>query len=266
MHISFNKQFKRLPNPIAAGMAFGLTLCVSVNAQAALSLIDNGLAVYDNVTNISWTQNANLLGSLESSQGYDTTVKAVIAAEPVIHDTPNMYFLNNGPGYDNGTYVLSANDFGSGGQVDWWAAQAYVSYLNSIDYGGSKQWRLPATPANTPEFTLSLSSSELGQLFYAELGGVDYTYYAIRTTSGPFSNIQGEYWSGTEYPDGSGWAYIMDSGFQLSDPKSNPFYAWAVSPGNIAAVPAPAALGLFGSALPIFISFNRRHHFFLKKT
>jgi hypothetical protein len=125
-------------------MAFSISLSFSGNTKA--DLIPAGLGVYDTALNITWTQNSKLLGALESSQGYNTIVSAVIAADPVIYDTPNWYFSNNGVGpyvYDNGTYNLSVSDFIIGGQVDWWGAQAFMAYLNAIDYDGSKQWRLP---------------------------------------------------------------------------------------------------------------------------
>ena len=87
-------------------------------------------------------------------------MNAVIANDPVIHDIPN--------GYDNsgsGIYKLSsAIDFGSGGRVDWWGAQAYVSFLNSIDYAGSSQWVVPTTPDSESSYGYMITG-QLGQLF-----------------------------------------------------------------------------------------------------
>jgi hypothetical protein len=104
-----------------------------------------------------------------------------------------------------------------------------------------------ASPSvDTPEFTLNVTSSELGKLFYNELAGV--ADLGI-PSNGPFKNVQGWYWLGSEYPDGTGWAYVMGLGYQLSDPKGNPFYAWAVSPGNVAAVPVPSTCWMFGAGL-----------------
>ncbi|CCE21935.1 hypothetical protein [Methylotuvimicrobium alcaliphilum] len=50
-------------------------------------------------------------------------------------------------------------------------AKAFVNYLNNITYGGSNQWRLPST-GNNPQTGFNQTDSELGQLFYSELGGL----------------------------------------------------------------------------------------------
>lgn len=60
-------------------LIFGLIL--SFNSLAThVALNSNGLGVYDTETNITWTTDANLLGTLESTNGYANIVNAVIAA------------------------------------------------------------------------------------------------------------------------------------------------------------------------------------------
>ena len=91
-------------NLLAAGLVFSL---VSFGVEAALTVetINGQNLVYDSGNNTTWTQDANLLGTLEATYGYNTIVNAIIAATPVIHDSPN--------GNDNGgsgVYNLSAGD------------------------------------------------------------------------------------------------------------------------------------------------------------
>jgi hypothetical protein len=235
---------------LAASLVFGLA---SFNAQATLTseTVNGQNLVYDSGNNTTWTQDANLLGTWEGayqSTSYTNIVTAIInASGGVIHDTPNYY--------DNGTYNLTAADFGSGGTVDWWAGQALVHYLNTQNYGGSSQWALP-----TSQWALPTSNgSQLGELFYNELGGTA----GSSIPSGPFSNVQASvYWSGTEYggdPYGA-WLFDTGNGFQHYNVKDNQFYAWAVSPGQVNAVPVPGAVWLFGTGMLGLLGLKRRGH------
>jgi len=255
-----------------AGMLLSLT---AVNAQASLTLTDNGLGVYDSALDATWTRDANLLGTLENTYGYSTIVDAIIAAKPVIHNTPN--------GNDNGgkgVYNLSANDFGVNGQVNWWAAQAYVSYLNSLNngsgYGGSNQWALPTTPDSDNSFGYNQTDSQLGELYYNELNALAYPgtngsnfgilhdgSYNTSSNAGPFSNTKTYvYWSGTEYAADPyfAWAFTTSNGGQGSTSKGNPAYAWAASPGLVSAVPLPGAAWLFGAGMLGLLGLRRRDH------
>ncbi len=79
---------------------------------------------------------------------------------------------------------------------------------------------------------------------------------------GPFGSVQfGLYWSGTVYAPNTNyaWRFDFDDGAQDVLIKSyNNGYAWAVRPGDVAAVPVPAAVWLFGSGLAGLIGFARR--------
>jgi hypothetical protein len=231
-------------------LVFGLIVGFnSLTVQA--DLIAAGVAgVYDSSVNATFTTDANLLGSLESNYGYNNIVNAVIAADPVIHDTAN--------GADNagsGVYNLSASDFYSGGQVDWFAAVAFVAYLNSIGYGGSSQWSLP-TADTTCAINSACSSSQLGDVFYNQLGGITGTNMPV----GPFKNVQfSGYWTANEYaatPSGA-WDFYTNGGFQSYDSKDIPLNVWAVSSGNVSAVPEPSAIVLFGSVVLSWFGFKR---------
>ena len=236
---------------LAASLLFGLA---SFNAQATLTseTVNGQNLVYDSGNNTTWTQDANLLGTWEGayqSTSYTNIVTAIInASGGVIHDTPNAY--------DNGTYNLTAADFGSGGTVDWWAGQALVHYLNTQNYGGSSQWALPTQPDQN--YGYNITNSQLGELFYNELGG---TAGSSPIPSGPFSNVQAyAYWSGTEYASfpNNAWVFNTLIGYQGNGNKSYQVYAWAVSPGQVNAVPVPGAVWLFGTGMLGLLGLKRR--------
>ena len=248
---------------LAASLVFGLA---SFNAQATLTseTVNGQNLVYDSGNNTTWTQDANLLGTWEGayqSTSYTNIVTAIInASGGVIHDTPNYY--------DNGTYNLTAADFGSGGTVNWWAGQALVHYLDTQNYGGSSQWALPTSNA---VFGYD-NGSQLGELYYNELHATAYpasnfgilgtgTFSDTSGSVGPFINAHtSAYWPGTEYASypSFAWVFGTSSGVQNHNYKDVQSYVWAVSPGQVNAVPVPGAIWLFTSALAGFIGFNRR--------
>ena len=242
---------------LAASLVFGLA---SFNAQATLTseTVNGQNLVYDSGNNTTWTQDANLLGTWEGayqSTSYTTIVTAIInASGGVIHDTPNAYDTV----VNSGTYNLTTADFGSGGTVDWWAGQAFVHYLDTQNYGGSSQWALPTQPDQN--YGYNITSSQLGELFYNELGGTA----GSSIPSGPFSNVQAyAYWSGTEYAANPGyaWGFGTDHGIQNHNTSKNTqFYAWAVSPGQVNAVPVPGAVWLFGTGMLGLLGLKRRGH------
>ena len=222
--------------------------------------------------------------------GASAYVNAVIASVPggKIYDTPNF---NDTPP-NSGYYTLSASDFNTtSGEVTWFGAKAFTTYLNNINYGGTNQWRLPIwtdTGASGEQFgyngtdygyNVNTNSGELAKLYYDELGkkayintsGVEQSGYGIfgnsgaqiaGGTAGPFSNAQSlfAYWSGTEYEiPTSAWVFFTYDGIQSVSGKNNQVYtfAWAVSPGQVAAVPVPGAVWLFGSGLIGLLGLKR---------
>ncbi len=249
---------------LAAGLLLSMTT-LTAEASLTLGIADGKSVVYSSVSNITWTGDANLLGTMIQNQGYDTVVNAIIAASPTITDTPNYldgsygnHDGDNGRPY-SGVYSLSSGDFSNTnpGLTSWFGAQAFTSYLNSINYASSSQWALPTAGAN-PQYGPNQTDGQFGQLFYTELGGT--AFNAIPDTAN-FTNEQAyAYWSGTEYaPDPSfAWGFGTYGGYQHYDYKYGQLYAWAVSPGNVAAVPVPAAVWLFGSGLMGLVGWRRR--------
>jgi len=144
-------------------------------------------------------------------------------------------------------------------------------------------WRLPDTvdgpyvhgyegdPDNDGLYTYTagynLANSEMGHLFYTELGNLGYvdtsgnlqSGYGLQNT-GDFDNLIACWcWSGKEYVDpDSVWGFWMDRGHQSVTGKSYHRYGLAVRSGQVSTVPLPGAIYLFGSGLIGLASLKRR--------
>jgi hypothetical protein len=172
-----------------------------------------------------------------------------------------------------------------------WAAA--TTWAANLVYGGFSDWRLAS---NTPvsggtSFNYSYSvtgstdygynitspNSELAYMYNVNLGLKDYvnTRGAVQDNYGVFgngttggqanvglvNNLQSyAYWSGAESSPGSGiaWNFASNVGFQDYINEGLQFYAWAVRPGDVSAVPVPAAFWLFGSGLMGLLGLRRR--------
>lgn len=153
------------------------------------------------------------------------------------------------------TWLANAN---VNGIMAWSNANAWATGLVVEGIG---DWRLPATLASDPSCTSPANSSgylctgsELGHLFYSELGGA--VAHLIsgeghhNANLGLFQNLQdGSYWSGSEYSTGHFWALTFYGGLQGIANTGWSYYALAVHDGDVAAVPVPAAVWLLGSGL-----------------
>lgn len=233
------------------------TLSVATSANAALVSRLNGQAYYDTDLNITWLANANLAMTNNFGVG----------------------IINNA------------------GTMTWNTAQQWIAAMNTADYLGFNNWRLPTIgPVNGVSFNYNTSfngttdvgynnsapgtlyagstASEMAYLFYNELGNkstfdINGNYPQPGgglTNTGPFINLQSldinlqpaKYMSGTSAGIFQ-MVFSFSDGSQGADSKTTSLdYAWPVLPGDIAAVPVPAAFWLFGSGLIGLFGFTRK--------
>ena len=234
-------------------------LSVSLNANAALTSYTGvggvGL-VYSSVSDVTWTQDANLFKTMYDAN--NNLVNLITAITPSYNDP---YFGTQVIGQEVGDGgVIDDFDTATGG-LSWWGGIAFTNYLNSINYGGITAWRLP-TSNGISGYNGTAVGNELGQLFYSELGGTEDSNIPNTPT---FTNEQASaYWSGTEYAGTEYAPYNILAlgfntyfGYQSYYSKINQHYAWAVSPGQVSAVPVPGAVWLMGTSLLGFMAAKR---------
>jgi hypothetical protein len=199
-----------------------LLFLVFASGAAQASLIDRGGGfIYDDVLDITWTQDANI-------NGYNTWDNQVAWAA-------GLSIVDTRPGAGGVTYS------------DWrlpTTLQPDASCDFQLDPGGS----FPLQGYGT-----GCTGSEMGHLFNVD--GIS------SSSMGLFTNVQSDdYWSGTEYAPYSNeaWGFDFGGGDQGTGDKSYlNVYAWAVRAGDVAAVPLPAAVWLFGTALMGLLGMRR---------
>ncbi len=164
--------------------------------------------------------------------------------------------------------------FDSDGRMSWSVAQTWIGSLNSANYLGFNDWRLPETVFPDSGCTLdgsgnsanagdNCSQGELGHLFYDELGGT--ADNSILNSGDPdldlFSNlVSNRYWSGTELLTNTtrAWRFNFNDGDLSANSKSSILQVTAVRTGDVSLVPVPAAAWLFGSGLLGLLGIARK--------
>jgi hypothetical protein len=147
----------------------------------------------------------------------------------------------------NITWLADANYAKS--RMIWTTANAWaagLSYFDSVRNVTYDDWRLPNMDINGDGViegcpSLTCPDNEYGYQFSSN--GV------TGATPSPFSNVMlaAPYWSGTEAksPPSDAWFFDFTNGGAGTGDKDNlaegSNYAWAVRPGDVAAVPEPSA-------------------------
>jgi len=222
-------------------------------SQAALESRLGGQAVYDTNLNITWLADANFAA----------------------------------------TNSLDVSGIRPDGSMTWFTAQSWIAGINTSNYLGYNDWRLPSTNPVNGSFNYFYSvngntdvgynisapgslhsgstASELAYMYYVNLGnkapyntdGSPQIGSGLVNT-GPFSNLQqGTYFSGTDFAlfdnNNYAWVFSLTDGFQTGGIKDSIFlsdygYAWAVRSGDVAVVPEPEAWGLMLSGLALVMA------------
>lgn len=237
------------------------------------------VALYDDVLDITWLADANLalsntfgISGIDVSGGMDwSTAQAYVAA---------MNADNGGDGYLG---------------VDTWR-QTTTSPQNGVDFdlrftfdGSSDRGYNISAPIdsvfNAFGQSTGFTGAEFGYHYYNNLGGkaaasgpgdggagfADVTFFSpsefgIDDASNTenlalFSNIfTGTYWTGTLPDENSNQAFFYGahSGNQVLTSQNVSQRVWAVASGDVFAVPVPAAVWLFGSALIGLLTVKQR--------
>lgn len=154
----------------------------------------------------------------------------------------------------------STSGYDADGAMEWPDA---VTWADTLVYGGYSDWRLPTLydgSADSTDFGYNITSSEMGHLFYTELGN-----NSSLTNTGPFTNLQvvTSYWSGTEYalnPDLVWWFSFNDGYQRANHGVGNSMYVWAVRSGDSAAasVPEPSTLLLLAAGFGGLLATRKR--------
>jgi len=192
-----------------------ITFVLSVFISSAdAALIDRGDGfIYDDVLDITWTQDANIRdGDGPFGSGSDTWANQVAWAA-------GLSIVDTRPGAGGVTY---------------------------------SDWRLPSMDVNGDDTIVNCSSATELACRDNEYGFLFWQYSVSSLTPGLFTNVQANfYWSGTEFASNpsNAWNFSFRTGFQRASSSSAALFAWAVRPGDVSVVPVPAAVWLFGSAL-----------------
>ena len=197
----------------ACRIVFALVMSLGLPGLSSATLVDRGGGLlYDTDLNVTWLADAN-------------------------------YARTSG-------YADTLNGAGSDGRMTWNQAEAWVAHLvyhdpvRNVDLTG---WRLPMTLQPDPacsvqaggdSFGYRCTGSELGHLFYKDLGGKTATSIgrAHNDSFRLFSHApESLYWSGTAYAHDASqaWGFMLDSGSSLAGGKGNRMYVLPVRPGDV---------------------------------
>lgn len=238
---------------LVVGVLLGLN---AATAQAALFDRGGGL-IYDNVLNVTWLQDANYA----KTSGYDADGKMDWtsannwAANLVYHDSVrNVDYSDwrlpevapvNGISFN---YNLSNNGSTDRG-YNITSSQHELAYMYSVNLALKSQFN-----------SSGVAQSDYGIFGNGTWNGVNQNSWG-QNNIGLVNNLQAyAYWAGGEWMPNSGnaWDFATATGYQSASPFFAQEYVWAVRDGDVAAVPVPCAVWLFGSGLLGLLGLKRR--------
>ena len=163
----------------------------------------------------------------------------------------------------NITWLRNAN---ANGGMDWDGAN---NWTNNLVFGGIDGWRLPTAlnqDGSGPCAAANCSGSEMGHLWYVELGNIADPAPSFIANTGDFQNLEiYAYWSGTEYSPFTQMAWYFDNrnGGQWMNWKTIPVvFAMAVHNGDVGTatplpIPEPETYSMMLAGFGL-LSFMRR--------
>jgi len=237
----------------------------SVSANAALLGRDlNGSpgsfeAYYDTTLDITWLANANL--AISNTFG----VGGISGTGRMNWFTANIWIAAM-----NSANYLGINTWRLPDHYDIGGNGCTVNSFNSYN-GGDCGYNVVSTGSQASEMA-SLYHDTLGNVaYYNTSGAANYGGSPTIQNTGPFQNLGNTlYWYAQETSTSSegfdfgeavnAWYFGMPSGGQRPQDKfdAGAMTAWAVFSGDVAVVPVPAAVWLFGSALGLLGVARRR--------
>ncbi len=200
----------------------GLVAWLGLVGSASANLLDRGPdMVYDDVLNITWTRNANLLGS----SGLNWAAANSWAAGLVFGGFSDWRL----PTMSSTSPATSIFDCSTG------TAAACAASRNELGY---------------------MFYHNLGGTFGTDKTGTQTSLLGGQTLTG----IQPLYWSGTGFNSSRAWGFNFVGGHQFVDVMGLPLSAWAVRAGDVALIPEPEtyAMMLAGLGLMGFVARRRK--------
>jgi hypothetical protein len=262
------------PQKTLLALALLASAAVTGTAHASLATRGNGL-LYDNVLNVTWLRDANYA----KTSGYDadgqmTWNEATTWAANLVYGGYSDWRLAtntpiNGSSFNNNYSPTGTTDQG----FNITSPKSELAYMYNVNLGlKDAQSTSGVDQADHGVFGNGIHGGQ------ADVGLVKNLQSSSYWSSAEFSPYPGEYWESYFFPDN---AFVFETtwGNQASSYKGFDSYAWAVRQGdsrtptlrptfrsslmpasqaNVAAVPVPGAVWLFGSALVGLMGFKKR--------